>query len=62
VGVFMTCARLVALKSPFAPFTVTPLRSMSAFTVVKRTSQSLRMRLSFLYASTEYQGQRTIGP
>ena len=38
----MTCARLVALKSPLWLLMVMPFKSMLAFTVVKRTLQSLR--------------------
>ena len=38
----MTCAKLVGLKSPEFELTVTPVRSMSAWTVVNRTRQSLK--------------------
>ena len=41
VGVLTTCARLVALKSPDAELTVTPVRSMFARTDVNRTLHNL---------------------
>jgi hypothetical protein len=57
----MTCARLVALKSPLWVLMVTPFKSMLAFTVVKRTLQSLRETKSELSRYGLHDSDKVLG-